>query len=281
LRRRPGWVVLAVGLLLVNIAIELSLPQILGRAITALSLDDTAAFSLPHSVALFLTLVVVRTAVGIATATVLGFGGWRVEQGVLSVGALAAFVLYLGLFFGPIQTMGDLYNAMLSAAASAERIFALLDTEPQVRDRIGARDLPPLRGNVEFRGIHFRYDTTPSDRWVLEDISFRVASGQTVALVGHTGSGKTSIISLLARFYEPQQGQILLDAPSAGEGGCDVAVHTLDSLHRQLGIVTQENFLFTGTLMENLKFGRPAATDEELIARGGAYARLHDEFVRE
>ena len=194
---------------------------------------------------------------GLATAIVLGYGGWRVQQGGLTVGALAAYVLYLGMFFGPIQTMGDLYNAVLSAAASAERIFALLDTEPQVKDATAATDLPTLRGDVEFEGISFRYDTTPADRWILEDIHFSVAAGSTVALVGHTGSGKTSIISLLARFYEPQAGQIRVD-------GLPIASHTLASLHRQLGMVTQENFLFTGTVMDNLKFGRPEATDAEV-----------------
>ena len=194
---------------------------------------------------------------GLATAIVLGYGGWRVQQGGLTVGALAAYDLYLGMFLGPIQTMGDLYNAVLSAAASAERIFALLDTEPQVKDATAATDLPTLRGDVEFEGISFRYDTTPADRWILEDIYFSVPAGSTVALVGHTGSGKTSIISLLARFYEPQAGQIRVD-------GLPIASHTLASLHRQLGMVTQENFLFTGTVMDNLKFGRPEATDAEV-----------------
>ncbi|MFO1458864.1 MAG: ABC transporter ATP-binding protein [Verrucomicrobiota bacterium] len=207
---------------------------------------------------------------GIATATVLGYGGTRVRAGGLTVGELAAFILYLGLFFGPIQTMGDLYNAMLSAAASAERIFGLLDTEPQVRDAASAKPLPPLRGDVAFEGIGFRYDTTPPGQWVLRDVSFRIRAGQTIALVGHTGSGKTSIISLLARFYEPQEGRIVLDAVEGEggtlEGGYEPSQHTIESLHRQLGIVTQENFLFSGTVMENLRFGRPEAADEEVHA---------------
>lgn len=200
---------------------------------------------------------------GLATAIVLGYGGWRVQQGGLTIGGLAAFVLYLGMFFGPIQTMGDLYNAVLSAAASAERIFALLDTEPQVKDSAPATDLPSVRGEVSFEGVSFRYDTTPADRWILEDIHFSIPAGSTIALVGHTGSGKTSIISLLARFYEPQAGRIRVD-------GLPIADHTLASLHRQLGMVTQENFLFTGTVMENLKFGRPEATDEEVIVAAKA-----------
>lgn len=206
---------------------------------------------------------------GVATATVLGYGGLRVRGGHLTVGELAAFILYLGMFFGPIQTLGDLYNALLSGAASAERIFGLLDTEPQVRDAAGAPPLPVLRGDVAFEGVGFRYDTTPPDRWVLKDISFQVRAGQTVALVGATGSGKTSIVSLLARFYDPQEGRILLDgeADAGGtvHGGLDPRRHSLESLHRQLGLVTQENFLFSGTVMDNLKFGRPEATDEDVF----------------
>lgn len=220
---------------------------------------------------------VVNLLAGSSTAILLGYGGWRVLNGHLSVGGLAAFVLYLGMFFGPIQTIGDLYNAVLSSAASAERIFALLDTEPQVRDKPNAPPLPSIDGTVEFSGVGFRYDSTPPDRWILQDISFRIPAGQTVALVGHTGSGKTSIISLLARFYEPQSGCIRVDSH-------DIAAHTLESLHRQLGIVTQENFLFTGTVLDNLRFGRPEATDgevEEAARRLGTHdiiSRLPDGY---
>ena len=260
---------------------------------------------------------------GISTAVLLGYGGWRVQHGAITVGALAAFVLYLGMFFGPIQTMGDLYNAMLSAAASAERIFALLDTEPQVRDQAEAKALPPIHGDVAFEHVSFRYDTTPAGQWVLRDITFTVRAGETVALVGHTGSGKTSIISLLARFYEPQSGRILLDGRSSrreeaysvsqsdsktvgqkadgtsvasgtdllthwptgslpadsAPDGLDISRHTLESLHRQLGIVTQENFLFTGTVMDNLRFGRPDATDAEVIAAATKLG-THDVIAR-
>lgn len=196
---------------------------------------------------------------GLGTAIILGYGGWLALDGRLTVGELTAFILYLGMFFGPIQTMGDLYNALLSSAASAERIFALLDTQPQVKDHPDARPLPPIRGAIRFEKVDFRYDTTPTDRWVLEDIDFEVHPGETVALVGATGSGKSSIVSLLMRFYEPQRGRLLLD-------GVDIARVTLDSLHRQIAIVTQDNFLFTGTILENLRFARPEATDEELIA---------------
>ncbi|MGZ8939814.1 MAG: ABC transporter ATP-binding protein, partial [Limisphaerales bacterium] len=149
-------------------------------------------------------------------------------------------------------------NSLLSTAASAERIFQLLDTKPKVIDRPAAHPLPRIDGTIEFDHIFFRYDTTPENQWILNDIIFRAEPGQTVALVGETGSGKTSIVSLVARFYEPQQGRILIDRQ-------DVMSTTVESLRNQIGIVTQENFLFTGTVMENLKFGRAAATDEEII----------------
>jgi ATP-binding cassette subfamily B protein len=209
---------------------------------------------------------------GAGVAIILGYGGYLATQGEISVGELAAFVLYLGMFFGPIQTMGDLYNAVLSTAASAERIFQLLDTEPAVRDRAGATPLPPIRGHVIFENVWFRYDTTPPDAWVLKDISFEAKPGETVALVGQTGSGKTSVISLLARFYEPQRGRILMD-------GLELQSATIDSWHEQIGIVTQENFLFTGTVMDNLKFARPAATDEEVIEAAKTLG-THDLILR-
>jgi ABC-type multidrug transport system fused ATPase/permease subunit len=209
---------------------------------------------------------------GAGTAIILGYGGALVMRGEITVGELAAFILYLGMFFGPIQTMGDLYNAALSTAASAERVFALLDTPPQVRDRPDAGALPPLRGHVAFARVWFRYDATPPDHWVLKDITFAAQPGETVALVGHTGSGKTSVISLLARFYEPQRGRIALD-------GVDLQAATLESLHRQIGIVTQENFLFTGTVLDNLKFGRPRAGDDEVIAAARTLG-THDLIAR-
>src|SRR5436309_629280 len=195
---------------------------------------------------------------GLGTAIILGYGGSLVLQRQVTVGEFAAFVLYLGMFFGPIQTMGDLYNAVLSTAASAERIFQLLDTEPQIKDRPDATALAPVRGHIVFNKVYLRYDTTPPDTWILKDICFEAKPGETVALVGATGSGKTSIISLLARFYEPQQGRITMD-------GIDLQSATIESLHRQIGIVTQDNFLFTGTVLENIKFGRADATDDEVV----------------
>ncbi len=195
---------------------------------------------------------------GVGTTIILGYGGTLVQAREITVGELAAFIMYLGMFFGPIQTMGDLYNAMLSTGASVERIFQLLDTVPQVVDRAGAQPLPRIQGRVEFDHVFFRYDTTTLDSWVLRDIRLESKPGETIALVGATGSGKTSIISLLARFYEPQKGCIRMD-------GRDLFASTIESLHTQIGIVTQENFLFNGTVMDNLKFGRPGAADAEVM----------------
>src|SRR5205814_4406647 len=119
---------------------------------------------------------------GLGTAIILGYGGTLAMQGQITVGKLAAFILYLGMFFGPIQTMGDLYNAVLSSAASAERIFQLLDTEPQVKDRPGASPLPAIRGHVVFENVFFRYDTTSPENWILRDINLEAKPGETVAL---------------------------------------------------------------------------------------------------
>jgi ABC-type multidrug transport system fused ATPase/permease subunit len=143
---------------------------------------------------------VINVTSGAGIAIILSYGGTLAMRGEITAGELAAFVMYVGMFFGPIQTMGELYNQVLSSAAGAERIFALLDTEPDVRDRPHARPFPRLNGHVIFDGVFFRYETTAAARWILEDVSFEVKPGETVALVGATGSGKTSIISLLARF---------------------------------------------------------------------------------
>jgi ABC-type multidrug transport system fused ATPase/permease subunit len=209
---------------------------------------------------------------GVGVAIVLSYGGSLAMRHQMTVGDLALFILLVQMFFGPIQIMGDLYNNILSAAASAERIFQLLDTEPQVIDQPGARPLATINGQVRFDNVSFRYESTPEERWILNEVDFLAEAGQTVALVGHTGSGKTSIISLLARFYEPQLGRIIID-------GTDVSMTTIESLHRQLGIVTQENFLFTGSIMDNLRFGRPEASDDEV--RAAAQSVGTDQMIRQ
>jgi len=195
----------------------------------------------------------------VGTFIIMGYGGMLVMGHEIQLGELTAFLLYLRMFFGPIDTMGDIYNNTLSTAASAERIFQLFDTEPAVRDHTDAKDVPPVRGRVEFDRVWLRYDSTPPNEWVLQNIHFAAEPGQTIAFVGKTGAGKSSIVNLIPRFYEPQRGRILVD-------GLDISQVTLESLHRQMGIVSQDNFLFTGTVMDNIKYGRPDATDDEVIA---------------
>ncbi len=194
-------------------------------------------------------------------AIVLVFGGYLVAAGQLSgVGAIVAAFLYWDLFMGPVLTFGNFHNMLMQAMASAERVFSVLDTQPEVRDRPGATPLPPIRGHVRFERVTFSY---APDRPVLHEIDFEVQSGQSVALVGATGSGKTTIVSLLARFYLPQQGRILID----GYDICDV---TGDSLHRQMGLVLQTNFLFTGAVLDNIRYARPAASEADVVAAATA-----------
>lgn len=190
-------------------------------------------------------------------AALLLVGGYRVlTPGVdMPTGDLIQFFFLANIFFNPIQILGNQYNQALTAMAGAERVFTLLDTKPEWQDPAGAVCLPPLRGGVEFEHLSFGYDP---QRLVLHDISFSAEPGQTVALVGATGSGKTSIVNLIAKFYLPTKGRVLIDG---------IDLHEVDStsLHRQLGIVLQHNFLFTGTVMENIRVGKPDATDEEVF----------------
>lgn len=201
----------------------------------------------------------VRALYVVATAVIILHGGRLVAAGEIEVGVLAAFVLYLGMFFGPIFELSALFNEILHGSSAAERVFQLLDTKPQVRDRPGAAPLPPIEGRVEFERVGFRYGSERESPWILKDVSFTVEPGTMVAFVGPTGAGKSTIINLIARFYEPEKGRVLID-------GRDIAEHTIDSLHRQMGIVLQENFLFSGTVMDNLRYAKPDATREEVEA---------------
>ena len=203
---------------------------------------------------------------------IMGYGGTLVMNREIQVGELTAFMLYLGMFFGPINAIGDIYNNVLSTAASAERIFQLLDTPSSVQDREGAKELPPIQGRVEFERVWLRYDSTPENEWVLKDVSFIAEPGQTIAFVGKTGAGKSSMVNLIPRFYETQRGRILVD-------GHDISQATLESLHRQMGIVSQDNFLFTGTVLENIKYGRPDATEADVVCACKTLG-CHDIFMR-
>jgi ATP-binding cassette subfamily B protein len=192
------------------------------------------------------------------TAALLVVGGYRALNPDIQmpVGNLIQFFFLANIFFASIQPIGQMYSMALNSMAGVERVFKLLDTPPDWEDAPGARDLPPINGAVEFRQVSFGY---ASDRPALHDISFAATPGQTIALVGHTGSGKSSIINLITKFYLPDTGTVLID----GRNLLDV---TGDSLHRQMGIVSQQNFLFTGTIMDNIRLGRPGANDEEVIA---------------
>ncbi len=189
------------------------------------------------------------------TLLILALGAGAVTRGEMSVGGLLEFVLLMGFVLGPVEGLGGLYNESLVAGAAAERIFLLLDTEPEVRDRPDAIDPGRLRGRVRFEDVWFRYDASDETGWQVEGVSFEVRPGETVALVGHTGAGKTSVINLLGRFYEAQRGVVRLD-------DMDIRTLTLDALHRQTGIVLQSNFLFDGTVLENLRFVEEGLTAE-------------------
>ena len=184
---------------------------------------------------------------------ILMLGGHAVVEGELTVGALLEFVLLLGFVLGPVEGLGGLYNECLVAGAAAERVFLLLDTEPEVRDRAGAIDPGRLKGEIVYDDTYFAYDPEAKHGWQLEGVSFRIDPGETVALVGHTGAGKTSVVNLLARFYEAQKGEVRLD-------GHDIRDLQLESLHRQTGLVLQSNFLFAGSVLENLRFVHPGLT---------------------
>jgi ATP-binding cassette subfamily B protein len=191
----------------------------------------------------------------VATAIVFGYGGWLVYHGDMSTGTLFAFALYLSNFFDPIQQLSQLYNTFLSAIAALDKIVGVLEEEPQVVDAPDATALPRIDGHVHFEGVRFRY--APDLPEVLHGLELDVPAGTTVALVGHTGAGKSTIAKLLARFYDPTEGRITVD-------GHDLETVTQHSLRSQLGIVPQEGFLFGGTVAENIAFGRPGASREEI-----------------
>jgi len=191
----------------------------------------------------------------VALAVVLGYGGHLYFQGSISLGTLFAFMLYVQNFFDPVQQLSQLYNTFLSATAALDKIMGVLDERPDVQNRQGSRDLPHIAGDVRFEHVRFRYGRGDE---VLHGIDLGVSAGTTVALVGHTGAGKSTIAKLLARFYEPTAGRITID-------GIDLNDVTQDSLRRQLGVVPQEGFLFAGTVAENIAFGKPHATREEIV----------------
>ena len=205
----------------------------------------------------------------VALAVVLGYGGHLYFQGAITLGTLFAFLLYVQNFFDPVQQLSQLYSTFLSATAALDKIMDVLDEEPQVVDEPGAGELPPVKGHVRFEHVRFGYGDG-SD--VLHDLDLDVPAGTTVALVGHTGAGKSTIAKLLARFYDPRDGRITID-------GIDLREVTQASLRHQLGIVPQEGFLFAGTVAENIAFGRPEASGEEIVQAAEAVG-AHEFILR-
>lgn len=173
----------------------------------------------------------------------------------VSIGTLVAFAGYIWRFWNPIQNLGNFYNSMVTTGAYVERIFELLDESEDITDKPNAVDLPPIRGHVEFSNVTFSYEKgTP----VLKNVNFVITPGMTVAIVGPTGAGKTTIVNLLSRFYNAEEGKILID-------GIDIQELTIKSIRKQVGVMLQDSFLFTGSIIDNIRYGRLDATDEECI----------------
>ncbi len=205
----------------------------------------------------------------VATAGIVLFGGYQAVQGDVTVGVLVAFVAALNNFFDPIQQLSQLYTTYQAGMAALDKIFDLLDEEPELVDAPGARELDRVRGEIAFDRVSFRYG---EDAWALRDVDLTIPPGQTVALVGATGAGKSTLAKLVARFYDPTDGRVLVD-------GFDVRDVKARSLRSQLGIVPQEAFLFSGTVFENIAFGRPDATEDDV--REAARAVGAEEFISE
>lgn len=205
----------------------------------------------------------------LGTCIVLWYGAMQVIHNAIAVGTVAAFINYLWRFWGPISSLSKVYSQLLSAMASAERIFEILDTEPEVKDRANARKLPPIRGHVRFENVSFRYDADKPN--VLHRINLDIRPGQRVAIVGPTGAGKSTIVNLLMRFFDPTEGRIWID-------GYDIKEVQMDSLRQQMGIVLQDSFIFSGTIEENLRYGTDHASAEQL-ERAARSVKVHD-FVQ-
>jgi ATP-binding cassette subfamily B protein len=204
----------------------------------------------------------------LAIGATIAYGGWRFESSGLTLGILVAFIQYAQQFFRPISDLAEKYNVLQGAMASAERIFKVLDEKPDIREPARPVILPAMKEGIEFRNVWFAYD---GEDYVLKDISFTIRKGQKVALVGATGSGKTSIVNLLLRFYDPQKGAILLD-------GVDIRNISLENLRRRFAIVQQDIFLFSGSVADNIRLGEPIPDEE--IQRAAKLAAAHRFIMR-
>lgn len=191
----------------------------------------------------------------------------------VSVGLLVAFGTYINMFWNPIMNLSNFYNQVITNLSAAERIFDIMDTEPDIRDAENVRELPEVEGRVTFSHVSFTYDEgTENEKQVLRDVNFEIEPGETIALVGPTGAGKTTIVNLISRFYDIQKGKILVD-------GYDLKAVSIESLRRQMGVMTQDNFIFSGTIRENILYGKPDATEEEMITAAKA-VNAHDFIMK-
>ncbi|MEG1946413.1 MAG: ABC transporter ATP-binding protein [Lachnospiraceae bacterium] len=187
----------------------------------------------------------------------------------VSIGTLVAFGTYISMFWNPVMNLSNFYNQIITNLTAAERIFEILDTKPDITDEEQVEELPEIQGNVIFDKVSFTYDEgTSAQTKVLENVSFEIKQGETIALVGPTGAGKSTIVNLMSRFYDIQKGKILID-------GYDVQKVSIQSLRRQMGVMTQENFIFQGTVRENIAYGKMDATQEEIVAAAKA-VNAHD-----
>ena len=200
-----------------------------------------------------------------AAAAVLWYGGRQVIEGAVSPGDLFAFVLFAGILIGPFGSAARVFAQIKEAQGAMQRVFEILDTQPEIRDRPDAIDMPPIRGHVRVDRVGFAYDPRQP---VLCEVSFEVRPGEMVAFVGPTGAGKTTLVNLLHRFYDPTEGSVTID-------GHDLRMVRLDSLYRQIALVPQETMLFGGTILDNIRYGRQEATEEEVITASRA-ANAHD-----
>ena len=191
----------------------------------------------------------------------------------VSVGLLVAFGTYINMFWNPIMNLSNFYNQVITNLSAAERIFDILDTDPDICDRKDVLELPDIKGTVEFKNVSFTYDRgTPAETKVLSGVNFTIRPGETIALVGPTGAGKTTIVNLISRFYDIEEGTILID-------GYDLTKVSIESLRRQMGVMTQDNFIFHGTIRENILYGKMDATEEEMIAASKA-VNAHDFIMK-
>jgi ABC-type multidrug transport system, ATPase and permease components len=216
--------------------------------------------------ALFLPMV--QFVAAVVLAIIVWYGGMQALQGHLSVGGIHAFVSYVTFMLWPVQDLARVFSELQRAIASAERIFTLVDTEPEVKDLPGAVPAPTLLGPIEFDHVTFYYEPRKP---VIQDLCLTVQPGETIAIVGPTGGGKTTLVNLLCRFYESQQGVIRIN-------GRDYREYTLESIHKRIGVVSQTPHLFSGTIRENVRYGRPDATNAE-VEEAARLAGAHDFIV--